>query len=153
MSYTPDPKGLYDKYTVLKDGNPVDGFTFVLRMPDPHARVALLAYAGSVKTENPTLADEIERAVLQEMNNSEWVTLTQSEIAGRFATHEELHLTSERAMEHAEIAFRRSVITVLDSDGELIGKFRNDFDRGAPATRYSPPEDGHDVWVPVEAAK
>jgi hypothetical protein len=51
-----EPRGLYDKYNVTRnDGSPVDGFAFVLRLNDPHARVALLAYAESVRSENPTL--------------------------------------------------------------------------------------------------
>ena len=51
-----EPRGLYDKYRVTKaDGSPVDGFTFVLRLQDPHARVAMLAYAESVRAENPIL--------------------------------------------------------------------------------------------------
>lgn len=63
-TYTPDPKGLYKKYNVTeRSGKPVEGFTFVLRLADPHARVALQAYADSVRAENFQLAADIEDAI------------------------------------------------------------------------------------------
>lgn len=60
-------KGLYDKYTVVKnDGTTtdVDADYFVLRLDtDPHARVAALAYANSVKDSNPNLAFDLFQRV------------------------------------------------------------------------------------------
>ena len=58
--YTPDPNGLYEKYIVnTVGGEPLEGPVFVLRPFDPHARVALRAYASSVESENPTLAHDL----------------------------------------------------------------------------------------------
>jgi hypothetical protein len=55
-------QGLYKKFTVLKDGEEVTFPTFTLRIDgdDPHALVALQAYSNSCRTENPTLADELD---------------------------------------------------------------------------------------------
>lgn len=51
-------KGLYDKYEVYEDGEPVEGFTFVLKPEtDFAARVALKAYADA--TENEALSDDL----------------------------------------------------------------------------------------------
>lgn len=53
--------GLYGKYHVTKvsDGSEVIG-CFVLKPEcDKHALTALLAYADSVETENPALADDL----------------------------------------------------------------------------------------------
>lgn len=60
MSYTPDPKGFYQKYIVTRPetGKPVSD-CFVLRIHDPHAREALAAYADSVEAENSILAADI----------------------------------------------------------------------------------------------
>ena len=55
------PSGLYHKFDVrdAKTGNPVEGFTFVLRPEtDRAARVALAAYATS--TTNQSLATDLE---------------------------------------------------------------------------------------------
>jgi hypothetical protein len=53
----------FNKYIITKsNGNPIDpeALYFVLRYDrDPHARVALAAYAQSVRTDNPQLADEL----------------------------------------------------------------------------------------------
>lgn len=60
-------QGLYAKYNVTKadDGSVVDG-CFVLRPDrDPHARVALQAYAESCQEENPALAADIFRWLIQ----------------------------------------------------------------------------------------
>lgn len=67
--YTPDADGLFQKYTVYrndKDGIPqgtddVVGVLdcFVLRIHDPHARQAILAYAESIISENPKLAGDL----------------------------------------------------------------------------------------------
>lgn len=60
-------KGLYDKYTVVKnDGSLTDSDAdyFVLRLDtDPHARVAALAYANSIKESNPNLAFDLFQRV------------------------------------------------------------------------------------------
>lgn len=59
-----EEKGLYWKYRVEKaDGRVIDDGAkyFVLRIDtDPHARVALKAYAESVSTENPELSKDLE---------------------------------------------------------------------------------------------
>lgn len=55
------------------DGTPIDlnAVFFVLRVDaDPHARKALLAYIESVKTENPTLAGDIDALLASVANNS-----------------------------------------------------------------------------------
>lgn len=63
MSYRPDPNGYYDKFQIRRrDGkpNPANACYFVLDFAnDPHARVALAAYADSIEGENPTLADDL----------------------------------------------------------------------------------------------
>ncbi len=60
-------QGLYNKYTVTKtNGEPVDpnAHYFVLRVDKaPHAREAMMAYAESVREENPQLAADISRMV------------------------------------------------------------------------------------------
>lgn len=58
-----DKRGLYGKYIIFKadgsEGDPEAKY-FVLRVDtDKHARKALLAYANSVKQENPVLAKDI----------------------------------------------------------------------------------------------
>ena len=60
-------KGLYEKYYIAKtDGSPVDDGAdyFVMRLDsDPHARKGALAYADSIKEQNPHLAFEIQQRV------------------------------------------------------------------------------------------
>lgn len=57
------PKGLYDKFRVTRtDGKPHKSNSdfFPLNIgTDPHARVALRAYAVSVDIDNPQLAKDI----------------------------------------------------------------------------------------------
>lgn len=57
-----DPKGYYEKFTVIRNdtGEEVTDFRFTL-IPshDPHAEVALRAYADAVEAENPQLAREL----------------------------------------------------------------------------------------------
>ncbi len=59
--------GMETKYVISKrDGTPIDPTAcyFVLRWDsDPHATVALAAYAASVRGDNPRFADEIEAAL------------------------------------------------------------------------------------------
>ena len=63
--YTPDPSGLYKKYNIYRrnpdgtNGDEVTGPTFTLRPYDPHAAVALRAYADSVQSENNSLATDL----------------------------------------------------------------------------------------------
>jgi hypothetical protein len=61
--------GLKMKYRIEKlSGNPLDPEAryFVLRYDaDPHAQVALAAYAESVADENPVLADDLRRELLE----------------------------------------------------------------------------------------
>ena len=65
----PDPKGFYGKYRVFHVGErgtlgeEVEGPVFTLRPYDPHARVALKAYADSVRETNPKLAADLEHLV------------------------------------------------------------------------------------------
>jgi len=61
-------KGLYPKYTVIKNDNKTDPEAdyFVLRLDkDHHARVAAQAYANSIKEENRTLSMELMFRVRQ----------------------------------------------------------------------------------------
>jgi len=64
-------QGLIGKYDILKtNGTPVDPDAqyFVLRIDtDVHARLALRAYARSVFSDNPTLARDIRRWLLETM--------------------------------------------------------------------------------------
>jgi hypothetical protein len=56
-------EGLVDKYEVLRYGEPISD-CFVLRYDrDPHALVALAAYAASVREENRELSDDLWRLV------------------------------------------------------------------------------------------
>ncbi len=58
------PDGLFGKYQVMKDGAPLDGPSFVLRYDrDPHAKVALRAYADSILKENVDLATDLYDAL------------------------------------------------------------------------------------------
>lgn len=58
---------LFGKYIIRKaSGEPVDrdAFYFVLRVDtDSHARVALRAYAESVRADNPVLAADLDSAL------------------------------------------------------------------------------------------
>lgn len=59
-------RGLYNKYTVVKKDGSTDlsADYFVLRIDsDKHARVAALAYAESIKKENPHLSFDIMQRV------------------------------------------------------------------------------------------
>jgi len=59
--------GLVSKYEVLRYGEQVED-CFVLRYDrDPHALVALAAYAASVRESNPELADDLWTLVLVNM--------------------------------------------------------------------------------------
>jgi hypothetical protein len=57
------------RYVVLRsDGSPLppESRVFVLRYDsDPHARRAILLYADAVQEENPTLAEDLRREILQ----------------------------------------------------------------------------------------
>jgi hypothetical protein len=64
-------RGLYQKYRVTRgsDGGLCSGRFFVLKYDtDPHARVAVRAYADSVEEQNPTLARDIrlQIAIIEE---------------------------------------------------------------------------------------
>lgn len=58
----------YRKYKIEKaDGSPVDpnAMYFVLRIDtDPHARLALRAYANSIRADEPGFADEIDEWIM-----------------------------------------------------------------------------------------
>lgn len=56
-----DYPGIYGKFLVFRtDTYEVVDDSFTLRPEvDPHARLAMLVYAGSVQAQNPQLADEI----------------------------------------------------------------------------------------------
>lgn len=64
-----DFNGFYKKYNIYRrnpdgtNGAQVDGPTFTLRPHDPHALVALKAYADSVRPTNPLLAEELDALV------------------------------------------------------------------------------------------
>lgn len=64
-------KGLYGKYRIEKaDGSPVDpkAIYFTLRLDtDQHARAAIRAYIESCRAEQPELARDLEK-VLMEVN-------------------------------------------------------------------------------------
>lgn len=65
MSYN-DTDALFDKYEVKRrdTGEPVEGPLFVLAYGrDPHARVALAAYAESVAEELPQLSADLRAAL------------------------------------------------------------------------------------------
>lgn len=65
VTQTTDYRGLYPKYIVTKaDGTPAPGPLFILRYgKDPHARVALAAYADSCEATHPVLAIELRAAL------------------------------------------------------------------------------------------
>lgn len=52
-----DTRGYYEKFTVIdnRTGEVYPYKTFTIKISDPHSGPALLAYAGSVRTENPSL--------------------------------------------------------------------------------------------------
>ena len=64
-----DRRGLYGKYKVEKsDGSPLDpkAIYFTLRIDtDPHARAAIRAYIESCREENPELARDLERILVE----------------------------------------------------------------------------------------
>jgi hypothetical protein len=56
------PQGYWEKYNVIdnRTGEMVKGRTFTFLLDsDPHAEVAMLAYARAIQNENPTLATDI----------------------------------------------------------------------------------------------
>lgn len=61
--------GLEERFSIFRrDGKPIDPsrrYSLVLDFSgaDPHALVAAKAYADSVRSENPQLADDIEAAI------------------------------------------------------------------------------------------
>ena len=67
--YTPDTRGWVPKYFVYyknedgTQGDLVESPTFTLRPVDPHARVALRAYAESIKEENNDLYNDINNVL------------------------------------------------------------------------------------------
>lgn len=65
ITQSDENRGLYAKYVVTKaDGTPVPGPLFILRYAkDPHARVALTAYADSCDATHPLLAIELRAAL------------------------------------------------------------------------------------------
>jgi hypothetical protein len=67
----PEDTGLYDKYLVVSMTKKIIvEDAFVLRVKDPFARVAMLAYAESCEDTHPRLAkgirDRIEAAVIED---------------------------------------------------------------------------------------
>lgn len=59
-----EPKGLYGKFEVYKDGKKITTPCFVLRYDrDPHAQRAVLAYIDSVMGENKQLAADLLRSL------------------------------------------------------------------------------------------
>jgi hypothetical protein len=62
-----DDRGYYEKFKVVRNdtGEEITSFRFVLLPHDPHARVALLAYADSVEGDNPELARELRERLAQ----------------------------------------------------------------------------------------
>lgn len=75
--YTPDPRGFVSKYIIHRRnddgtlGEVISGPTFTLRPYDPHARVAMVAYAASVANENKHLADDLLNLVGQHGGTNE----------------------------------------------------------------------------------
>lgn len=70
MTYTDEDK-FYTKFDVTrKDGKPMEGPWFVLAFGrDPHARVALAAYANSVESELPQLAADLRSELAKYESN------------------------------------------------------------------------------------
>lgn len=62
-----DKRGLYGKFIIEKtSGEPLDpGARYMVLnyAQDPHARIAVAAYADSVETDNPTFAAELRAAI------------------------------------------------------------------------------------------
>lgn len=71
ITLSDENRGLYAKYIVTKaDGTPVPGPLFILRYSkDPHARVALAAYADSCEGTHPQLGIDL-RAQLAKLRMS-----------------------------------------------------------------------------------
>jgi hypothetical protein len=55
-------RGLYNKYEIWNNekGKWMDNPAFVVKLKDPHGRVAVRAYADSCKSENPDLAADLQ---------------------------------------------------------------------------------------------
>jgi hypothetical protein len=94
-AYTPDPRGLYNKYAVCRQSDTgayeVAGPCFVLRPQDPHARVAMVAYALSIQQENPELASDLIALTEQHADSGQSKSSTQVFAAGSIllkAAHE-----------------------------------------------------------------
>lgn len=89
--YTPDPRGLVSKYIVYRrneggsQGEPIEGPTFTLRPFDPHARIAMLAYAASVQTENPTLSRDLV-SLFDEHSAEPYASIGLETVQGAMAT-------------------------------------------------------------------
>jgi hypothetical protein len=58
-----DDRGIYDKYEVRKNGEPVEDWCFILEIDDPVARQAMLKYAE--ETDNEKLTKDLREIVDQ----------------------------------------------------------------------------------------
>lgn len=70
MTNEDDKRGLFGKYSVEKDGEPVEACFVLEPEDDPAAREALVAYADA--TENDALAEDLREWVAQERPVGEW---------------------------------------------------------------------------------
>lgn len=69
-------EGLYEKYEVLKDGEPQDGCFVLKPESDANARTTLRLYADLVESDNPELADDLREWMKQIQTNSESSTMS-----------------------------------------------------------------------------
>lgn len=150
-TYTPDTNGLYNKYTVVRqDGTPVEEPTFTLRPQDPHARIAMLAYAQSVQKQNGQLAKDLRSlassyAEYPKAEVGEWVDAY---------TMEGMQTAIDNAREDAWAQFTKNPIPVYDQSGEVIVAYvKNEYEPGTPDVRYLPNGDpgypgypGYNYW-------
>lgn len=111
MASQKEEQGLYGRYKIEKaDGSPVDPKAeyFVLRLDtDKHAIPAIVAYARSVREDNPQLADELIAWVL--------------DVAKTHHSNITIHIDIDRmetASRMARTAYKRvnDTLSVFDSD-------------------------------------
>lgn len=127
--FKPDLQGLYRKYIVTDavTGKEVDGATFTLRPEDPHARVALKAYADSVQGQNPTLADDLYALVhLHSEDGVEFELKLQH-----------VDAVSEAVEKAIEDLFP---IPIHDMEGNIVAYVGRDYDPGDRGCCSGPPE-------------
>lgn len=142
-----DLKPLYRKYNIYRrnedgsNGEMVDGNTFTLRPHDPHACIALFAYADSVQASNPELANGLRQMVREEERTNPIIGGIIDEYYEKKSADQEM-MSRGRGLDELE----SRGIDVQNEEGEVIAKIVCDQGEGTPTSRDHPGEPGWYFW-------